>query len=85
MMWTRWGTEYSRLSPECKKQVNKFYMAQQELCQELLEAKPLGICKTTISGRNPLSSKSHILTTISGKRSIVNTITSRKGSKEMSF
>ncbi len=85
MNWARWGTEYNLLSPECRKQVRDFYMLQQELCQELLEAKPLGICKTTISGRNPLSSRSHILTTINGPSDIVNIITQRKGSREMSF
>ncbi len=29
--------------------LKKFYMAQQALSQELLEAKPLGICKITTS------------------------------------
>ncbi len=85
MNWTRWGTEYNLLSPECQKQVKKFYMAQLELCQELLGAKPLGICKTTISGRNPLSSRNPLLTTINGPRSIVNNIISKSGSKETSF
>ncbi len=85
MNWTRWGTEYNLLSPECREQVKKFYMAQLELSQELLEARPLGICKTTISGRNPLDSRNHLLTTIVGPKSIVNTITSRKDSREMLF
>ncbi len=33
--------------------LKRFYMAQQALSQELLEAKPLGICKTIIS-TNPV-------------------------------
>ncbi len=83
MNWTRWGTEYNLLSRECREQVKKFYMAQLELSQELLEAKSLGICKTTISGKNPLSSRNHLLTTIVGPRSIVNTIITRNDSREM--
>ncbi len=85
MNWTRWGTEYNLLSPVCKEQVKSFYMKQLELSQDLLEAKPLGICKTTISGRNPLSSRNHLLTTIVGPSNIVNTIITRKGSRETLF
>ncbi len=85
MNWTRWGTEYNHLSPECREQVKKFYMAHLELSQALLVARPLGICKTTISGKNPLSSKSPLLTTIVGPKNIVNTIISKNGSKETLF
>ncbi len=33
--------------------LREFYMAQQALAVELLEAKPLGICKTTTSTKDP--------------------------------
>ncbi len=41
------------LSRELLLKVRRFYMQQLELSQALLQAKPLGICKITTSGRNP--------------------------------
>ncbi len=42
-------TNYIRPSLTLKQQrlLREFYMVQQELAQELQQAKPLGICKTT--------------------------------------
>ncbi len=80
---TRWGTEYSHLSKECQELVNKFFMVQQALSQELLEAKPLGICKTSIFGTNELNSKSPILTLTNGKNSTTLDMFGRKGSREI--
>ncbi len=39
------------MSPSTKSMVKRFSMAQQALSQELLEARPLGICKTIGSTR----------------------------------
>ncbi len=47
--------------------LRKFYMAQRELSQALLEAKPLGICKTTISDPTKFDIKSLDLILKSGK------------------
>jgi len=85
MIRSLWSTEYTQLSKQHKDMVRRFYTAQQELSLELSGAKPLGICKTSISGRNPLNSKNHILTTISGPKSMIDTFTSRNVSKEMLF
>jgi len=65
-----WGTEFSHLSKECQERVRRFSTAQLALSQELLVAKPLGICKTSIYGINELNSKNPILTSISGKKGI---------------
>ncbi len=80
---TRWHTESNLLSRECEALVRKFYMAQQELSRELLAAKPLGICKTSIYGINESSSRNPIVTSISGKNSTTLDMFGRKGSREM--
>ncbi len=80
---TRWGTEYSHLSPECQKLVNNFFMVQQALSRELLEAKPLGICKISIYGTRRLSLKNPILTLTNGKNSTTLDTFGRSDSKEI--
>ncbi len=61
----------NRLSKQDYLKLRRFYMQQLALCQALLEAKPLGICKTTTSGENPLNESFHmegdVLTCISPK------------------
>ncbi len=47
--------------------LRKFYMAQQELCQELLVAQPLGICKITTYVDPKLNFKSLDITWPNGK------------------
>ncbi len=49
-------TNYLRPSLTLKElaRLREFYMAQQVLAQELLEAKYLGTCKITTSGKNPM-------------------------------
>ncbi len=42
-----------KLSNKDLRDLKNFYMVQQALSQELLAAKPLGICKTSIS-KNPI-------------------------------
>ncbi len=81
---SRWGTEFSRLSKECQELVRNFYTAQLVLSKELLEAKPLGICKTSIYGTNALSLKNPILTSISGKNNTTLDTFGRNGSREIS-
>lgn len=57
MTWSLadWSDYLDQLSTEDLAKLKKFSMAQQELSQELLEAKPLGICKITTSiGQDPL-------------------------------
>ncbi len=76
-----WGTEYSHLSKECQQQVRKFFTVQQALSQELLEAKPLGICKTSIFGINELNSRNPILTLTSGKNGTILDINGRSDSR----
>ncbi len=49
----KWDIEFNLSSRECPQQVKNFSMRQQALSRELLEAKPLGICKTCIS-TNPV-------------------------------
>jgi len=58
-------------------------MAQQALSRELLAAKPLGICKTSIYGTNVSSLKNPILTSISGKNNTTFDTFGRNGSKEI--
>ncbi len=65
--------------------LNAFFMAHQALSQDLSGAKPLGICKITTSGKNPLSLKNHTQTTIDGSKSIRKYTQSRKDSKEISY
>ncbi len=43
-----------QLSKEDYLKLRRFYTQQLALCQALLAAKPLGICKTITSGENPL-------------------------------
>ncbi len=79
----RWHTGSDLLSKECEMLVRKFCMAQQALSRELLEAKPLGICKTSIYGTNVSSLRNPILTSISGKNSTTFDMFGRKDSKEI--
>ncbi len=79
----RWHTGSSLLSKECHELVSKFFMAQQALSRELLVAKPLGICKTSIYGTNVLSLKNPIATSINGKNSTISDTFGRKDSKEI--
>ncbi len=79
----RWHTGSNLLSKECQEQVRKFYMAQQELSRELLVAKPLGICKTSIYGTNASSLRNPILTSINGKNNTTFDMFGRKDSKEI--
>ncbi len=58
-------------------------MAQSALSRELLEAKPLGICKTSIYGINVSSLRNPILTSISGKNNTIFDMFGRNGSKEI--
>ncbi len=60
----------NNLSDKDIRRLKNFYMVQQALARELLEAKSLGICKTTTSGENPLVTQKGI--------------SSRNDSKEMS-
>ncbi len=48
-----WYTGFN-VSNRHMKMLIGFYMAQQALSQALSEAKPLGICKTITSGKNPI-------------------------------
>ncbi len=66
-----WHTDSKDLKQLITK-LNKFGMAQQVLSRALLEAKPLGICRTCTYGQTEyglenrvLTSKSGIITTIS--------------------
>jgi len=52
-----WLTEPG-FTKEVTIKLNNFGTAQQALCRELLEAKPLGICKITTSGKAKRSFKS---------------------------
>ncbi len=80
---TRWHTGSNLLSRECEALVKKFYMAQQELSRELLAAKPLGICKTSIYGTNVLSLRNPLVTCVSGKNNTISDTFGRSVSKEM--
>ncbi len=79
----RWHTGSNLLSLECQLLLRKFFMAQSALAKELLEAKPLGICKTSIYGTNVSNLRNPILTSISGKNSTMLDTFGRKGSREM--
>ncbi len=83
MSKARWGTEYNHLSKECQELVNKFFMVQQALSQELLVAKPLGICKICIFGINELNSRNPILTLTNGKNSTMLDTFGRNASREI--
>jgi len=80
---TKWWTGSSLLSPECTMLLKKFFTAQQGLSRELLAAKPLGICKTSIYGTNVLSLKNPIVTSINGRNSTTFDTFGRKDSKEI--
>jgi len=80
---TRWSTESNLLSKECAMLVRKFFMAQQELSRELLVAKPLGICKTSIYGTNVLSLRNPMITSINGKNSTTFDTFGKNDSKEI--
>ncbi len=79
---SRWYTEFSHLSPECRELLKKFSMVQQELARELLAAKPLGICKISIYGINESNSRNPILTLTNGKNNTIFDTFGRNGSKE---
>ncbi len=79
----RWHTASDLLSKECEIKVRKFFTAQQELSRELLEAKPLGICKTSIFGTNVSSLRNPIVTSINGKNNTISDTFGRNGSKEI--
>ncbi len=77
-------TDSSDLKPLIIK-LRKFYMAHQELSKELLEAKPLGICKTIISDLTKSDFKNLDLILRSGDATtrLITTL-SKESSKEMS-
>jgi len=77
----RWHTGSNLLSQECIERLKKFSTAQQALSKELLQAKPLGICKTSIYGTNVSNLRNPILTSISGKNNTILDTYGRKGSK----
>ncbi len=79
----RWHTGYSLLSPECQKLLKDFSRKQRELSLELLTAKPLGICKTSIYGTNVSNLRNPILTSVNGKSSTILDTFGRNGSKEI--
>ncbi len=66
------------------RKLNSFFMAHQELSRDLSEAKPLGTCRITTLGRNPLSSRNLTQTSIDGKKSTKLCTTTRRSLKEMS-
>ncbi len=69
---------HDQLSKPQLLKLRRFYMQQLELSQALLEAKPLGICRITTSGRNPTL---HIHR---GEEDLNDYIPSKNDSKEMS-
>ncbi len=79
----RWHTGSNLLSLECQTLLRKFFTAQQALSRELLEAKPLGICKTSIYGTNVSSLRNPILTSTSGKNNTISDMFGRNDSKEI--
>ncbi len=79
----RWHTGSNLLSQECQKLLKDFFTAQQELSRELLEAKPLGICKTSIYGTNVSNLRNPIVTSTNGKNSTMLDTFGRNGSREM--
>ncbi len=68
-----------QLSHEDLLKLRRFYTTQQALAQALLVGKPLGICKTTMSGENPL------LDTFLEEDEAKRCISSKDDSKEMSL
>ncbi len=77
-------TDCNDLKPLMTK-LRRFYMAQRELSTALLQAKPLGICKTTISGLTKSEWKSLDSILKSGNATIrLATILSKGSSREMS-
>ncbi len=80
---TKWWTGSDLLSKQSKDMVNKFFTAQQALSRELLAAKPLGICKTSIYGTNVSSLRNPIVTSINGKNNTISDTFGRNASKEM--
>ncbi len=79
----RWHTGSDLLSKECQMLLKNFFTAQQALSRELLEAKPLGICKTSIYGTNALSLRNPIVTSTNGKNNTISDTFGRNGSKEI--
>ncbi len=79
----RWHTGSNLLSLECQKLLKDFFTAQQELSRELLEAKPLGICRTSIYGTNVSNLRNPIVTSTNGKNNTILDTFGRNGSKEM--
>ncbi len=67
----RWHTGSDLLSPECKKLLRSFSMKQRELSLALLEAKQLGICKTSIFGTNVSNWRNPVLTCVNGKNNTI--------------
>ncbi len=79
----RWQTGSNLLSKECQELLRKFFMAQSALSRELLAAKPLGICKTSIYGTNVLSLRNPIATSINGKNNTISDTFGRNDSREI--
>ena len=79
----RWHTGSNLLSPECRKLLSAFSTKQQELSRELLEAKPLGICKTCIYGTNVSNWKNPVLTSVNGKSGTILDTFGRNDLKEI--
>ncbi len=79
----RWHTGSSLLSKEIKLLLRDFSTKQRELSRELLEAKPLGICKTSIFGTNVSNWRNPVLTLLNGKSNTILDTFGRNGSKEI--
>ncbi len=79
----RWHTGSNLLSPECKALLIDFSTKQRELSRELLVAKPLGICKTSIYGTNVSNWKNPVLTLLNGKSNTILDTFGRNVSKEI--
>ncbi len=77
-MDTPFKVQQTSLSKQQLLKLRRFYMQQLALSQELLAAKPLGICKITIS------EESQLLDTFLEEEEAARCILSREGSKEMS-
>ncbi len=67
-----------KLSQEDYLKLRRFYTTQLALCQALVDGKPLGICKITMSGENPSLDMFH------EEEKAVRCISSKGVSKEMS-
>jgi len=79
----RWHTGSNLLSPECRKLLSDFSTKQRELSRALLEAKPLGICRTSIFGTNVSNLRNPILTSIVGKNGTILDTFGKNDSKEI--